>query len=1060
MGPFQWFLFVYVLGGLTFVPLLIGSALLFAYYTLPHADDAFSSNKSNDTAGLLQPDDEDLVFRTGTDDLAEKFHRRHDSDVAAGYFAVCREWVPGGVNGKPPDKLSPAGETIATESPSVYQTMYRSLFDRSQKPTIEPSKDASGKPVRRANNIFYVVLRHGHLMLYDDLQQLEVRYVISLEYHDVDIYAGSDEDIPEGELWVKRHAIRLTRKSSSDPSQKSSLPFYLFGENLSEKEDFYHALLKNQERTSPDTPVAEDFDTAYIVKLVQKLHSSEEQLQTRWLNAMIGRLFLATYKTPEVEDFIRSKLTKKISRVKKPTFVTRITLLKIETGTGAPFVTNPRLKDLTVGGDCVAEADIEYTGGFRIEIGATARIDLGKRFGYREVDMVLACTLRKVQGHILFRFKPPPSNRIWFAFEKMPQMDLLLEPIVSSRKITYSVILGAIESRIREVFAESLVLPFWDDIPFLDTVGQRHRGGVWKREKSDTSVEIRDEIAEDEATTTAAGGDAAADIKSVSVDDRNFSTPAFSSALSTGLKQQQGDSKSTSALPGTDTAISDVEKTPPARPPRALRAMSFAHAADPAVTANNVDSDSVKVETPEATTPKRDSAAAFLKDLSTRGTSPPSSAAGSPPVESAMAEAMKGRSDSNASNKSTDSLGGPARASTVDYHTSVASSALSQTSRPSTPAESTRSSQHEDQKSIKSLSQTARSLTSTDRKQALASATAAAQKWGTTLGWGVLARNKNPGQSGDIQSPTTTDRPPSGPMGRGQPLPPPGQPLPGPKKQNLMANIPFMAPRKLTLPKRPEQVDGVPNEAPSKPTLPKRPDHGEGGMPTPGSKPPPLPDRRRRKSTMHSSEHAGDNEDLLVVEAPTDSTPASPEAERVNSSKDDFFGHEAEAARRAGLNEVVRGSNPSGNPDPKPNQARDTRQDKDKADDVSTPSPKDVNHNKDFVDSAYVQASSDASEDKENVVVHPTSGLGDDAGVAALAADNAVPRPPPPARTSSANSDRRSLTRIPAPVSPGLSSLKRRPLEMRRQSSNLSLASSSSLHTAGDTGYDKEELRP
>src|SRR3954469_20039720 len=42
--------------------------------------------------------------------------------------------------------------------------------------------------------------RHGHLMLYDDAEQLEVRHVISLGHHVVSIYGGEDENIPEGEL--------------------------------------------------------------------------------------------------------------------------------------------------------------------------------------------------------------------------------------------------------------------------------------------------------------------------------------------------------------------------------------------------------------------------------------------------------------------------------------------------------------------------------------------------------------------------------------------------------------------------------------------------------------------------------------------------------------------------------------------------------------------------------------------------------------------------------------------------------------------------------------------
>ena len=299
-------------------------------------------------------------------------------------------------------------------------------------------------------------------MLYDDAEQLEVRYVIALEYHDVSVYNGAEEVIPEGELWIKRNAICLTRQPVTVGVSPSSLPFYLFSDKMSEKEDFYFALLKNQEKI-PDhaetPPVAQQFEVGHIVKLVQKLHSSEEHLQTRWLNALMGRLFLAMYKTPEIEAYIRKRLTKKISRVKKPNFITMIALQKIQTGEGPPFITNPRLKDLTVNGDCTVEADVKYSGNARVEIAATAQIDLGKRFGTRSVELVLAVVCHKLDGHCLLKIKAPPSNRLWFAFESMPKIDMTIEPIVSSRQITYNVILRAIESRIREVIAETIVLP-------------------------------------------------------------------------------------------------------------------------------------------------------------------------------------------------------------------------------------------------------------------------------------------------------------------------------------------------------------------------------------------------------------------------------------------------------------------------------------------------------------------------------------------------------------------------------------------------------------------------
>ena len=151
-------LFVYVLGGFTFIPLVLALVLLHAYLSLPDASERGASDQSRKD-DLARQGDEPLIFKSGTDALAKKFQRVHESDVAAGYFAVCREYVPGGVNGRPPERTTPAGEVISEESPSVYQSMYRSIFDRKDKPTIEPTK-GTGKAVKRARNVFYVVLRY------------------------------------------------------------------------------------------------------------------------------------------------------------------------------------------------------------------------------------------------------------------------------------------------------------------------------------------------------------------------------------------------------------------------------------------------------------------------------------------------------------------------------------------------------------------------------------------------------------------------------------------------------------------------------------------------------------------------------------------------------------------------------------------------------------------------------------------------------------------------------------------------------------------------------------
>ena len=887
MGPLRWFLFVYVLGGVTFVPLCIAAVLAFIYYTsVPLANR--SATRADDLGEIARPNDDQLVFKSGTDDLEEKFHRKHDSDVAAGYYAVCREYVPGGVNGKPPDRLSPAGEVVANESPSVYQSMYRSIFDRSQKATIDPSKEGAGKTVKRPNNVFYVVLRHGHLMLYDDIQQLDVRYVISLDYHDVDLYGGDEEELPEGDLWVKRNAIRLRRKETYLNDKRASLPFFLFSENMSEKEDFYHALLKNQQRNSDEIPEAEDFDVKHIVGLVQKLHSTEEQLQTRWLNAMIGRLFLAIYKTPELEDFIKSKLMKKISRVKKPLFVTKLSLLKIDTGTAGPFITNPRLKDLTVNGDCVVEADVEYTGNFRLEIGATARIDLGKRFGAREVEMILAVTVKRVQGHALARFKPPPGNRIWFTFEKMPQLDLAVEPIVSARQITYNIILRQIESRIREVVAESMVLPFWDDVPFLSTKGQNYRGGIWKTERARSApVEIKNEVPEDEAEAGGSGTKTPDAIDIMKKEDRNFTSPSMpnlNESKSSSLSQ-----KTVSSM--NEYLVSDGRRTSSAKQPRVLRAPSLAAAIDPKLTSNHADTDAGKED--GASTPKRDSAAMFLKDLSARrsGSTPPGSSDGSGQRHGSLTNAVKDSASSvntKASNESLRAL----QQSTYDVSDTPVTT---QSSRPTTPTTSTSNSRpsslHEDTVH-QTLAQPAKPTTIAEqRKQAVASATAAAQKW-SSIGWGVLSKKQKQTQapaSVTESNATRVERTPAAPIGRGQPLPPPGVPLPKPQKATMLSSIGNMVQkRKPVLPMRSEENGSVDSTEPdSKQRLASR-------------APPPLPNRRRRQSSRADlGQTDNDDEDLLVVEAPTESAPPSPAAERRarggEELRDEFFGDKEEA---------------------------------------------------------------------------------------------------------------------------------------------------------------------
>ncbi|KAF2176178.1 hypothetical protein K469DRAFT_679023 [Zopfia rhizophila CBS 207.26] len=914
------FLTVYVLGGLTFIPLVLAAVFCHAYITLPAghdtstADDCLSSDPDSNDLHRELPD-------VGLEHLPDELKpRSHVPDVAAGYFAVCREYVPGGINGKPPERTTPAGAVVAVESPSVYQSMYRSIFDRNK--TLTPTLDGGNGKSKKARNVFYVVLRHGHLMLYDDSEQLEVRHVISLAHYEVDIYAGG-EDVPEGELWIKRNCIRLTQRMSLEAIAPDSKPFFFFSENCSEKEDFYHAMLQNQERRteslgSPPIPLL--FNTSDLVKLVQQLHTSEENLQTRWINALIGRLFLGLYKTSEVENFIRTKITKKIARVPKPALISSITLRKIDMGNLPPFITNPKLKELTVDGDLTVEADVKYKGNFRLEISAIARIELGSRFKAREVTLILAGILKKLEGHVLVRIKPPPSNRLWMTFESAPKMELSLEPIVSSRQITYGVILRAIESRIREVVSDTLVLPNWDDIPFSDTILQRFRGGIWV------------DGVKDGATTTygreTAGQDIYHDENGADSDDSEL--PQASHLITNekaksmlGLRATTTNTQKPtgSSIDSEDTdesvGISSATDLRPLAKPKAMRSGSFAGG--------------------EMRTSQQDAASAMKTITKSQPTSPVDTPIGSLSQPSLI-------NLSEASDAASPTIALSAEQSTQDPDPVISPTTV--------PRASTTTSQS---RHTSSLSLPRNAFSSAERRQtfnqSLNSATAAAKKWFASrqnsesssppMSEGVLptpqsSKSRVPfsgnvkersevsaeGSSSQFPSTSSPDSPlgsPAHPIGRGQPLPPPGTPLPlppKPEKRNTGWGVPSassfanLIERKPISIKQPPPADSTetPRKQPAFTNTPTKPQFPNNETVTTSEKVsthsrrksssgmlPPLPPRRQRLSvTEPAAQSPKLGEELLVVEAPLAdvSAPTSPleEMPSARTESDGDFG--------------------------------------------------------------------------------------------------------------------------------------------------------------------------
>lgn len=156
------FLSAYLLGGITFLPLLAIALFVHAYITSPYRPDADASQTSSSDDDLVQPGDHLEPLKAAQRDGTKPRIVHHEPDVAAGYFAVCREYTPMGINAKPIERSTPVGSaTVAAPSPSVYQTMYRSIFDRKQTPGPLDSKNGGSQRPKKAGNVFYVVLRYA-----------------------------------------------------------------------------------------------------------------------------------------------------------------------------------------------------------------------------------------------------------------------------------------------------------------------------------------------------------------------------------------------------------------------------------------------------------------------------------------------------------------------------------------------------------------------------------------------------------------------------------------------------------------------------------------------------------------------------------------------------------------------------------------------------------------------------------------------------------------------------------------------------------------------------------
>ncbi|KAG0324887.1 hypothetical protein BG000_002008 [Podila horticola] len=213
--------------------------------------------------------------------------------------------------------------------------------------------------------------------------------------------------------------------------------------------------------------------------LIRTIHSNEHQFQAAWLNALMGRMFLGLYKTPQIKEMVLQKMVEKLTRIRLPNFLNDMRMKSVHLGDGVPLITRPKLLTLKPNGDMIMDMNLLYQGGFRAEVEAEAVVTVTKKIQPIKVSLVLMMALLRLEGRVQVWIKPPPCNRIWYGFYHKPQVEMKIEPVVSDKHIKSNLIIKAIENKMLEAIAETMVLPNMDDIPFSDSDGV---GGIFGEE--------------------------------------------------------------------------------------------------------------------------------------------------------------------------------------------------------------------------------------------------------------------------------------------------------------------------------------------------------------------------------------------------------------------------------------------------------------------------------------------------------------------------------------------------------------------------------------------------
>ncbi|OLY78962.1 hypothetical protein AYI68_g6980 [Smittium mucronatum] len=358
----------------------------------------------------------------------------------------------------------------------------------------------------------YAVLKGGNIFLYDSEKKNEGFGTIVLSEYTASL--GFVDEFKESRAYSKKTPILLHRQDNLNISTGSSLTpdpnsanhahkdqkiaYCLFTLQSTKKEDWYFAITStilqiNTDDISKLQRSCFSMEWAQVKNVLdyrfkdKKDSNAPTSASDIFLNALLGRLALGVMKTKAAHAFLKKKITKKFDSLQLPSVIDQIEVLNLSIGKNIPLLSETKLSSYGQNGQINLETFIDYSGGLTILLKVTAKLVNVK------IPINFDLKVNRLRGSAVMSLKQPPSDRFWFGFKELPDIDLEIEPIFMQKKIKVKKIIDVLNSKILDSFKSSFVLPNMSDILFF-IPGKKSKGGIFERDIHLDNFDLSNEL--------------------------------------------------------------------------------------------------------------------------------------------------------------------------------------------------------------------------------------------------------------------------------------------------------------------------------------------------------------------------------------------------------------------------------------------------------------------------------------------------------------------------------------------------------------------------------------